>query len=501
MIADVCVLIEGTYPYAPGGVSTWTHSLIGNLPQFNFSVVYIGSTPEQRGKLCYELPKNVVDFREVYIHDTHVTRGRRSPRHNPELWSALADFHLAGAKDIPGGYGAFGRLLCEYVPSEISSSDLLFARQSWDIITHLNAMRAADIPFTDYFWTYRFTHLPILNLLNVDIPKARVYHAVSAGYNALLGAFAKIRYGSPLLLTEHGIYTREREIEISQLDWIRSPQHSGYIISAKPGYFQQWWIEMFRHMTRFSYEISDRVISITGANQRFQLQNGADPGKMMVIPNGIDIDRMSGVRRERPSTSDCFTVGFVGRVVGIKDVKTFIRAIRIASTVIPNLLVLIVGPEGEEPDYAAQCHQLVETLGLSSVIQFTGSQDVRDYYARMDVLVLTSLSEGQPLVILEANCAGVPAIASDVGACRELLLGDAADDRALGPSGLITPPAHPRATADALIRLWRDEGLREQMSTAGFERVRRYYRQETLYAAYDDLYAQYAHAMPEEAGR
>ncbi len=501
MIADVCVLVEGTYPYVAGGVSSWIHTLIRNLPQFTFSVVYLGSTPEQRGERHYELPENVIDFRELFIHDTKWTIARRAPRYDPELWTALRDFHLTGATGKPSSYATMCRLLCENMPGTISAFDLFSAKQSWDMIVKMYALRAADFPFMDYFWTFRLTHLPILYLLEAEIPKARVYHTLSAGYNALLGAFAKIRSGAPLLMTEHGIYTRERDIEIAQLDWIRSPHQSEHIVSATPGYFQRWWGEMFRYITHLSYELSDRVISITAANQRFQLQNGAEPEKMLVIPNGIDVEHLRGVRTASRADTDRFTIGFVGRVVGIKDVKTFIRAIKIASTVIPNLLAWIVGPEGEEPDYAAQCHELVETLGLTELIAFTGPQDVREYYSQMDVLVLTSLSEAQPLVILEANCAGVPAIAPDVGACRELLYGITPDDQALGPSGVITPPAHPRATADALVQLWRDDALRARMSTAGAERVRRYYGQESLFAAYGDLYQQYIDMSPVEAER
>jgi len=501
MTADVCVLVEGTYPYVSGGVSNWIHSLIGNLPQFTFSVVYLGSRPEQQRELVYTLPENVVEFRELFIHDTNWTRYKHPPRHDPALWSALREYHHAQAAGSGSSHTDISRQLCAHIPGASSSFDLFFAPQSWDMIVDLYSAHAAHCSFVDYFWTFRFTHLPILYLLEVDIPRARVYHAISAGYNALLGGLAKIRTGAPLLLTEHGIYTREREIEIAQLDWIQGQQQSGHAVSAMPGYFHRWWVDMFRYLTTFSYDLSDRVISITEANQHYQLQNGADPEKMMVIPNGIDIERLSMVRAESRGTTDRFVVGFVGRVVGIKDLKTFVRAIKIASAVIPDLVTYIVGPEGEDPEYATQCHQLVETLGLSDTIEFTGPRDVCDYYRLIDVLVLTSLSEAQPLVILEANCAGIPVIATDVGACRELLLGITAEDQALGASGLITPPAHPQATADALIRLWRDGSLRAHMSRAGQERVRRFYRQETLYAAYEDLYQRYMYVSPTPSER
>jgi glycosyltransferase involved in cell wall biosynthesis len=106
------------------------------------------------------------------------------------------------------------------------------------------------------------------------------------------------------------------------------------------------------------------------------------------------------------------------------------------------------------------------------------------------VLVLTSLSEAQPLVILEANCAGVPAVASNVGACDELLFGRTPEDRALGPSGILTAVASPHETADAVVRLWRDPQLRRCMQLAGIRRVESFYRESDLLAAYRAIYLQ-----------
>ena len=89
-------------------------------------------------------------------------------------------------------------------------------------------------------------------------------------------------------------------------------------------------------------------------------------------------------------------------------------------------------------------------------------------------------------------------MATDVGACRELLMGISAEDQALGASGLITHVASPQETAEAIIGLWRDEGLRLRMGRAGQERTRRYYRQEHLYQSYATLYQGY---LPQKGWR
>ena len=77
-----------------------------------------------------------------------------------------------------------------------------------------------------------------------------------------------------------------------------------------------------------------------------------------------------------------------------------------------------MGPCDEDEEYARECYEQVEALGLTDVV-FTGRINIRDYLGRMDVTILTSISEGQPLTILESYAAHVPVIATDVGKDRK----------------------------------------------------------------------------------
>ncbi len=490
-MADVTMLIEGSYPYISGGVSSWVHSILSHLPEFTFDITHIGAQPDPERQMKYRLPDNIAGFHEYFINETGNIKARRRAPTNPSAWQHFARFHESVTFGRPYDVRTFAQLMAQPGFAGLTAWDIFHSPTSWEMLTSLYQRYAADQSFVDFFWTFRFTYLPLFALLEARMPRAPIYHAVSTGFGGFLGALAKLRNGGKLIVTEHGIYTREREIEIMQAEWIHQSRAQGYRLKDRLGFFQTWWLNLFRFMERLTYDCADAIISITRVNQIYQQQHGANPDKMLLIPNGVNTDRLGQLPRKAADDSEPFTVGFVGRVVSIKDVKTFIRAVKIANEVIPDLKVLIIGPTDEEYRYFQECQRLVEMLELTSVVQFTGPADVNAYYPKLDALALTSLSEGQPLVILEGNGAGVPVVATDVGACRELLEGISDEDQALGPSGLITPVASPEKTAAALIRLWRDPARRRRMGTVGRERVQRYYRQDDLYTAYRSLYRSY----------
>src|SRR5699024_10252738 len=98
----------------------------------------------------------------------------------------------------------------------------------------------------------------------------------------------------------------------------------------------------------------------------------------------------------------------------------------------PQLQGWIIGPDTEEPEYAQECRDLVASLGMHDSIHFLGMQHIDDYLPQMGLLALSSISEGLPLVMLEAFAAGVPVVSTDVGSCRSLIEGEDDADKALG---------------------------------------------------------------------
>jgi glycosyltransferase involved in cell wall biosynthesis len=249
------------------------------------------------------------------------------------------------------------------------------------------------------------------------------------------------------------------------------------------------WVDAFVCYSRACYQACTRIITLYEGNQQFQREDGAPEDKLLVIPNGIDYARYSAI--PRPAGARPFSIGLIGRVVPIKDVKTFIRACAILREVIPDFRAYVMGPTEEDEKYFEECKLLVRHLSLEDAIVFTGRVRLDENLEKIDVLVMTSISEAQPLVILEAGAAGIPAVATDVGACREMILGRAGETPGLGPGGIVTELANPTATAEALIKLHTQRDFYRQCSRAIQERVRRYYDIALVDSSYRELYDTY----------
>ena len=196
----------------------------------------------------------------------------------------------------------------------------------------------------------------------------------------------------------------------------------------------------------------------------------------MVIPNGIDTQNFAV---ERAKKNGGFHVGLVGRVVPIKDIKTFISMAKIIADLIPEAVFHCIGPTDEDPEYYEDCKMLVKSLKLSECFHFTGRADVRDYYAFLDVLLLTSVREAQPLVILEAYCAGVPVVSTQVGNVPELL---DYDDR------FLSPPKDPEKLAEGVRYIHDNPEEISNLVKRNKEKVHRFYDRHDLHNKYREIY-------------
>lgn len=513
MNSDVCIITEGTFPYVMGGVSTWIAQIIESMPAIKFSVLNISPSRRTRREIRYDLPKNLVGIHDAFIFDSEV-RGLAnleniqdlflfdyaSPRRGKEAINRRA---LSGEKQetLLNLYRALSTGQ-RVEMADISSlargfeSDVEFMEtmahsySAWEAIRQIYSELGEKLSFLDFFWSIRARYMPIFNILRASLPKARVYHAACTGYAGFLGARASHETGRPLILTEHGIYSRERRIELMQADWLSSSGESRFFqLQRSRNWFRESWMALFQSLSLAAYENASKIISLYPGNRDIQISEGAPRDKVEIIPNGIITGAFRNIPRRLKSPGEPLRIGFVGRVVAIKDIKTLLRAMSILAAWETPFETSIVGPLDEEPEYVAECLELLEKLNLGGKVFFRGpSREMARAYAEMDVLTLTSASEGFPYVILEANCAGAPVVATEVGACRDMLTGFGKDDIALGPSGRITAVGKPEETAAALARFARNPGELYAYGQTGRERVARYYDQGKIMARYQDLY-------------
>ncbi len=499
---DVCLILEGSYPFVTGGVSSWMHNLVSSLPDINFTAICILATSKEKNEYKYKLPKNISGIKVVYLHDhdIKIEKGAGKSKRVKDV-DAIRAFHYKMInKNDYSGINPILPMFDRSNKERPTTHDMIFGKEAWNLVLDLYNSHNSDASFIDYFWTYRFNHLPIFNLLNAEIPKAKLYHAISTGFAGLLGVLAKHKHKRPLILTEHGIYTKERKIEIAQAEWIYVAGNDRIKVKKDLGTFQNVWIRMFDAMGKFTYREAERIYTIYEGNRKQEIIDGADPEKTFLIPNGINIEKFGSLEFNK-ECADKFgydpekrAIGFVGRIVPIKDVKTFIRACKIISLRLPNIKVYIIGPTDEDGKYFKECRDLTNALNLNDVIEYTGKVKVDEFYPMLDLVVLTSISEAQPLVILEANCAGIPVVATDVGACRELLEGITVEDNALGASGIVSRVADPAGAAEAAIKILSDSGLKNSMSEAGKKRVAAFYRESDLNSRYLSIYKEMAGA-------
>ncbi|MDK2956422.1 MAG: polysaccharide biosynthesis protein PelF, partial [Desulfovibrionales bacterium] len=281
---DVCLLLEGSYPYVSGGVSTWVHNLVRGAPDLDFCAHCILPSSKQEWPYRYEIPQNLTEIRTIYLHDPE--EGRRR-------WSGLKKEDIAGLQAwhdeaIHRDYEGIERVMDLIRTPRANLKELVHGRKSWRMMLDFYWRRSPKESFLDYFWTQRFTHLPIYRVLRANAPRARVYHAISTGYAGLLGVAARLLYGRPLLLTEHGIYVKERKIEISQAEWIYTAGDKRVRIERNLGRFQDMWTRMFEHVGRLTYLHASHIYTLYEGNRQIEISEGADPDKVEIIPNGID---------------------------------------------------------------------------------------------------------------------------------------------------------------------------------------------------------------------
>jgi polysaccharide biosynthesis protein PelF len=463
----ICIIAEGSYPYINGGVSSWIHNLISNMPEHEFIIYSIGAQGSSKGKYKYKFPTNVSFISEIFLDSylEHVAKwGKR--------YGLTNDERLGVKSILEKDRNHWDKLFQLFSGRRIDSvSNFLTSKDFFDIIQEICFDYYPFVPFTDMFWTVRSMVLPLFICISHNIPEADLYHSVSTGYAGVIGSLAKHRYDRPFLLTEHGIYTREREEEIIKSDWVK-------------GHFKDIWIQYFYNMSNIAYQSADQVITLFNKNRDIQVEIGCPEDKITIIPNGVNAESYNKLSAALGKTVDDIFIGAIVRVVPIKDIKTMLQSFAIVKKEIPNARFYIMGAIDEDEEYFEECKELLRTLAIDDVI-FTGSVNVMEFLPSIDILVLSSISEGQPLAILEGMAAGIPFVVTDVGGCSELLLGK---KDGYGQAGIIVPVMQYVQMAQAIILLCKQDDMRQKMGSSGRKRVSNLYTNEKFIQNYQLMY-------------
>lgn len=464
----ICLICEGCYPYVVGGVSSWVQQLIEMFPEYQFSIYAIAADASQKGQFQYKLPANVTGVEEIFLTDAYNENAYQT--HSAE---SLKLWEIQELKKLMvGEVEHWNSIFDFFVRGNCIVSHFLMSEDFYRVIHDIYTEYYEDTIYSEYLWTMRSMYLTLFHIMNHPPEKADLYHCVSTGYAGIAGALGKRRWGGRLLLTEHGIYTREREEEIIKASWVREE-------------FKMLWINYFKNLSRGAYYNADQIIALFETNNQLQIENGADPIRCDCIPNGVDCAKYENLPgKDDPSE---INVGAVIRVSPIKDIKTMLHAFDEVSHQLPQTHFYLMGPTNEAPEYYQECLELLEELGTPHVT-FTGRINVREYLGKMDVIVLSSLSEAQPLALMEAMAAGIPCVSTNVGCCRELFEGRYGDT--FGTCGLLAPIMNYRKIAENIVELLTDKEKAAAFGAAGRKRIRTYYAAESFRKSYQELYEQ-----------
>ena len=281
--ADVALVLEGTFPYVSGGVSSWINQIIRAYPEIRFAIVFLGSRREDYKEFKYQLPDNVVHFEEHYLYENlnahHQPAKRDGDPQAFKLIDQLIDA-LHQGPDHPQTMEVFRQVALEMRPGgKLRQEDFLYSQRAWKIICSVYRDHCSDPSFVDFFWTVRIMFQPLWLLARVasELIPVRVTHCASTGYAGFLGGLLEQTRGTPLVLSEHGIYTKERKIDLFKSEWIRDNRNIFQRDPTELSYFRQMWIHFFEWMGRYCYASADPIIALYEANRLRQVADGAAP--------------------------------------------------------------------------------------------------------------------------------------------------------------------------------------------------------------------------------
>jgi glycosyltransferase involved in cell wall biosynthesis len=466
---DIALITEGTYPYHEGGVSTWCDQLVRGLAPHRFSLHTITATGLE--PVIWKLPENVTGIWPVALWGP-APRPSRGLAKSEVLRSTFEQLITSIVQD--GGENAFEEALRQLyelsretplagaLRSQHSVQFLLEAMRVSAVSDRVEEITSAPPSLADAITALDLIEHQLRPLFS-PAPRADLCHASANGLAVLTAMTARWAHGTPLVMSEHGVYLRERYLAYAPTVY-RHPART-------------MMLNFFKRLIRVGYQAADVIAPCCEYNRRWEVINGALPERIRPVYNGVDSNSFPMAETD----PDVPTLIWVGRIDPLKDVETLLRAFALIRAEVPGVLLRIFGgtPKGNEA-YHARCQRLLEELGLGGAATFEGRiAPASDAYQAGHVVLLTSISEGFPYTLIEAMASGRPTVSTDVGGVRE----------AGGDVGVTVPPRNAAAIADACILLLADAERRKALGVAARERILAFFTVEQSMEQFASIYS------------
>jgi len=478
----VLLTTEGTYPFYGGGVSSWCDQLARGLPEIDFLVQAIVTNPYPQSK--YVIPSNVREV--IKVPQWGLFQPAEFSHHQPtsaflhDLWETTPSGITTQFKPV---FERFLALLFSSQSEKTELGDVLLQMQiyfqrydyaktmnsieTWDVLQHAvhaswecRPAEAENPTLAELKEAYRVLYY-LLMVLHFPIPKADIAHSSSAGLCGLPCVFAKLVYGTPYLLTEHGVYLREQYLNLRR---------------EMDSFFVRWFLSrLVEKIVELNYHFADQISPVCSFNSRWERKLGVSSGRIKVIFNGADPERFSVIPRKdnaRPVVSS------IGLIFPLKGQLDLIGAAALLKESFQDIEIRFYGGPSDLR-YFEECQRKVNELRLAGVVKFAGAtREPWKAYNDADVVAFPSISEGFPFAVLEAMFCGAAIVATDVGGIAE----------ALGECGLLVPARSPKAMAEAIAFMLNDASMRKRLGSMARERALAHFTKERFLASYASTY-------------
>jgi glycosyltransferase involved in cell wall biosynthesis len=457
----VCMVTEGTYPFIVGGVSSWTHQLITQLKDIKFDILSI--VPEGELEQKYKLPSNIENVYTIPIIDEKkFTESKlKSAQSYDKFLKNTRWMHEYFDEENFDEASEYVQKLNELLTED--TTKFWTSKKGWEYLKSEYMKRNDNPPMIEWILAWKDTHIPLLNLISSNIPKADIYHGTNSGFAGLLSVIGGLKYNKPSVLTDHGIFLREKLMALTR--------------AKVRGLAEDMWLNVLTSLSRLIYLKSTMITSVCNYNVNWVKEKLkiTDP-KFKVIYNGINTDRIIPVEIPKPPYK---VVGTIARIHPIKDIIMFIKAADLIFKKKPNTRFFVVGPV-DDKKYYKECLNLIKKLGLNENFIFTGSrgEDIIYWYNLFDIFILSSISEGFPLSTIEAMATGTPVVVTDVGGAGE----------PVKDCGFVVPSGDVKQFAEKVLKILEDEKLAKKLSENARKKALDQFSLPKLMKEYEQVY-------------